>query len=539
MTLLNCDLSFDPADPYFLLPGGGGASWAVQVFTTENGYGLDAIRSPALLSGTDMVGGVFGYARLGQQVTIDAGSAGVSVERDGDSWTFHIAAEHREKIKAIKLILRGLPEEQLAHGWWSPTSPRDTTTAPPLQWNYPGPEWATRWAAAGSIAVSIASDQVSGAVLHVGKPSYAPGTEVEIVHAVPASEWSTQVTVPPIRVALGQSEHDVRQDLDRHLASVREGFGIPTWAGRADVPSWGRTLDLVVTLHGQHWTGHTFHTFDQMGGILQKVAADFDARRVLVYMPGWEGRYYYDYPHYRPSPELGGDAGFARLVEQAHQSGFRLMPMFGANGANVSKYPDWESSAIRNPSNRYPVMLNSPDWDGDRHPEGDQVFLNPGEPRYQAHLIDAVSHIVQKFGVDAAFFDTASFWFDDPRHPLYDGYRAITAELRSRHPELLLVAEGWWDAMTALFPMSQQWLGVERDIAAPELLTYSARTTSHLAEGTPGSGSTGVHEEGFRDFRAPREITGHLPVVSFAGGPGDDQMAEIRRLAAGAVRRSA
>ena len=536
--MLNCNLSFDPKDPYFLLPGGHGVSWAVQVFTTENGYGLDSI-SPPILSGTDVASGIFSFARLGQQVTLDVGSVSVSIERDEDHWTFDISAEHREKIKAVKLILRGLPEDQLAKGWWSPTTTRGTTVSMPLQWNYPGPGWATRWAAAGSVAVSIRSDQVSGAVLHVERPPYAPSAEVEIVHAVPATEWSTEVKVPSIRLTLGQSDHDARKDLELHLSSVRQGFAIPGWEKRPDVPSWARTLDLVVTLHGQHWTGYTFHTFDQMSQILGKIATEFDARRVLVYLPGWEGRYYYDYPHYRPAPELGGDGGFGRLVENAHQSGFHLMPMFGANGANVSKYPDWEASAIRNPSNRYPVMLNSPDWDGDRYPEGNQVFLNPGEPAYQRHLIESVSHIVQKFGVDAAFFDTASFWFDDPRHPLYEGYRAITAELGRRHPDLLLVAEGWWDAMTALFPMSQQWLGVERDVEVPELLTASARTTSHLAEGTPGFGSTGVHEEGYRDYRPPRQLAGHLPVVSFAGGSGDQQLAEIRRLAAGSAQRSA
>ncbi|GLJ61364.1 hypothetical protein GCM10017576_14930 [Microbacterium barkeri] len=519
------DLSFDPRDPYFPIDGGGGIRWAVQVFTTRNGYGLDGVDR-----GTEPGVWTFRYAQLGQQRRFDAGQTTVRIERDDNGWVFHIEVAHSEPVKSVKLILRGLPADDLAQGWWSPTTPRGTTQQPPLQWSYPGPSWATRWAAAGAVSLSIRSRVVSGAVLHVASPPYGEGTEVEVVHAVPASEWSSRVSVPPIRLAIGTDAAAAERDLDAHVRATRECFGIPSWPDRPDVPDWARDLDLVVTLHGQHWTGHVFHTFADMTRLLTELADDVDPSRVLVYVPGWEGRYYFEYPNYAPGEDLGGEVGFAALVESAHALGYRVMPMFGANGASVLRYPDWQDAAIRNPSNRYPVLLNAPDWDGDRHPEGDQVFLNPGEPRFRAHLVEAVSRTVERYGVDAAFFDTASFWFDDPRNPLYDGYRALTAELRTRHPELLLVSEGWWDAMTALFPMSQQWLGIERDIRAPGLVTEVARTTAHLADGTPGSGSTGVHEQGFRTYAPSARISGHLPVIAYAGGDGSAQREAARRL---------
>jgi hypothetical protein len=207
------------------------------------------------------------------------------------------------------------------------------------------------------------------------------------------------------------------------------------------------------------------------------------------------------------------------------------MPMFGANGVNLAKYPDWEAAAIRNDTGRYPTMLNSPDWDGDRFPESDQVFLNPGEPVFRAHLVAAVGRMVEEYGVDAAFFDTAGFWFNDPRFELYEGYRELTADLRRKHPSLLVVSEGWWDAMIALFPVSQQWLGVPRDIEVPSFLTKYARTTSHLAEGTPGSGSTGVHEQGYRARPERETLPGHLPVVSFVGGDPSAGLDILRSLA--------
>ena len=531
MTQLNCDLSFDPEDPYFPLPGNDSVRWALQIFTTSNGYGLD---KSTTIQRTESDGAVqwhtARYCRLGQQAHAGSGSVDVRIREADGTWTFNIDAVHYEPIKSVKLILRGLPDSSPAAGWWSPTSPRGAQQTGSFQWNYPSAEWATKWAAAGETVLSIRDTTVSGAVLHVGTPAYLDETLVELVHSVPATGRMTSVVLPPIRLTLDATPGRISDDLTAHYAHLEKTFGLKNWTERQDVPQWARDISLVVTLHGQHWTGHVFNTFDEMVDLLDRVAIEVEPRRVLAYLPGWEGRYYYEYPYYKPGDDLGGEAGFRRLVDRAKELGVRLMPMFGANGANVTQYPRWEKAAIRNDTNRYPTMLNSPDWDGDRYPEGDQVFLNPGEPGFRRDLVGAISSLVEQFGVDAAFLDTASFWFNDPRYALYDGYAALVTELRELYPDLLLVSEGWWDAMMALFPMSQQWLGIERDIERPEFLTRYARTTSHLAEGTPGLGSTGVHEQGYRVRPPDRTLLGHLPVVSFAGGNGDQQIALLRTL---------
>ena len=76
---------------------------------------------------------------------------------------------------------------------------------------------------------------------------------------------------------------------------------------------------------------------------------------------------------------MGGDAGFRRLAATAKELGVRLMPMFGMHGANIQRYADWERAVFRNRTNRHVVLLNKPDWDGDRSGEDDLVFLNPGD----------------------------------------------------------------------------------------------------------------------------------------------------------------
>jgi hypothetical protein len=68
MTQPNTDLSFDPRDPYFPSPDGHPVRWAVQVFTTSNGYGLDpAVCEVDLPDADTVVMRADGYAFLGQQ----------------------------------------------------------------------------------------------------------------------------------------------------------------------------------------------------------------------------------------------------------------------------------------------------------------------------------------------------------------------------------------------------------------------------------------------------------------------------------------
>ena len=67
------NLSFDPAHPWFAVPGADGTEWALEVFTTENVYGLDADKtefdgSRLEASGLQLLGG---QRRAPGTVTVD------------------------------------------------------------------------------------------------------------------------------------------------------------------------------------------------------------------------------------------------------------------------------------------------------------------------------------------------------------------------------------------------------------------------------------------------------------------------------------
>lgn len=510
------DLSFNPRHPWFRVPSIPGAEWALEIFTADNLYGLDAGRTQycdGLLTST-------GLQWPGGQRRFDgAVSARTSLGDDG-CVTWSVTATLAKPVKGIKLLLRGLPVSPTESGIWTPTMPAGRTLKPasgrPVQLHYPFPDWQTPWACIGegpAIALSVRGDDVRPARLYSHQPFWSESVIVEVVIDQLATGRAASFEASDILLQPCGEVPAIRRSLDGHLAHLESAFGLVPWEHRLDVPTWARNVDVVLTLHGQHWTGYVFNTFEDMARILEDVTREVEGHRVLAYLPGWEGRYYWQYPTYAPGADLGGEAGFARLVETARRLGVQLMPMFGATGANVERYPDWERAAFRSPSDRYVALVNCVDWDTDRNCEDEQVFLNPGEPNYREHLMSQISAIVDRYGVRAAFLDTSACWFNDPRYNVYAGYRNLITELRIRHPQLLVCGEGWYDALLGLMPMNQKWMDMTLSQRFDALPMRYSRVLGHLKDGAPGVGSTGVYEGGTNTLCQPLRVRGYIPAL--------------------------
>jgi hypothetical protein len=523
------NLSFDPAHPWFSVPGIDGAQWALEVFTTDNVYGIDA--GQAQFAGNHLAAS--GLQLLGAQRQAP-GAVQVDLHEDADgavSWD--VVVSTGELVKSAKLLLRHLPVGPTAAGWWTATTPaqqaRRPTDREPVCFGYPwagvGGGWQTPWICAGegpAITLSVRDGSVRAKRFYAYRPHWADGEVIEIVCATAAASPGKVFQLPPVRLRACADQAEVKRDFDSHLAWLEASYGLPRWEARGDVPPWADQLDLVVTLHGQHWTGYVFNTFDQMAAILERVCQEVPGPRTLVYLPGWEGRYYWQYPTYRPGEDLGGEAAFRRLVATARRLGAHLMPMFGANCANIRHYPKWGEAAFRSPRDLYVELVNKPDWDNDRAGEDEQVFLNPGEPNFRGHLIAQVSETVERYGIEGVFLDTSACWFDDPRYDVYQGYRDLVGGLHARYPDLLVCGEGWYDALLGIFPMNQTWVDMADPPRFDDLPARYSRLLGHLNDGAPGSGSTGVHEGGTNRQARPLKRNAYVPALPFV----DDTLSE-------------
>ena len=129
---------------------------------------------------------------------------------------------------------------------------------------------------------------------------------------------------------------------------------------------------------------------------------------------------------------------------------------------------------------------------------------------------------MEEFGFDAAFFDIAAVWMNDPSHYLYDGVKQLMERFKKYNPDMLLAGEGWYDGLTACIPLLQcghtdgvfHW---HDEAYAPMFDTY-ARGFGHLCLGDVSRGSTGVHELGYNPIKKCPLRKGIIPTITIVDG---------------------
>jgi hypothetical protein len=512
----------------------GGLRFAFLVFTRENVYGLDQARM-AVETGPDaLVLTCTGLVWAGGQERA-AGRLVARFRRSGGTIEWDATAEMSQPIKSVTTVIRGLPRGRLSAGGGAPFDPHDDE----VLWGYPfgaGDLFGgnTAWGL-GTPLVSIqagAADVWSLSSLddrvRAKRFCFQPGESGYRLEAVFEAEgWRDQprLVVPTWRLVRTPT---LAEATGLHYAHLERAYGLPAWETRPDVPPWLRGISLVLALHGAHYTGYLFHDFARMLEILRWVATRIPAERVLVFLPAWDGRYYWNYPRYRADERMGGEAGLRRLVTEGQRLGFRIMPMFGMNAAN-RRLPEFEqiADAATSRIDGDRLDLDWVDWDNDRHQEGWLAYMNLGVDSWREWLGRRIADVIERYGVDGYFLDISGGWINNPRADMHEGTRRLVADLRSQYPHVLACGEFHYDALLAVFPLFH--------VYSPQGTKY-ARFFSHLSHPAPGRGSTGVHESGFGAWDAAtlNMRRGPIPTITVV----DDTFTRYRDVFAAAIARA-
>lgn len=473
----------------------GGLTFGVLVFSRENTYALDATKMTATAAGDELTIEANGLVWAGGQEHAP-GHVHARLRRDGDAVLCDVTAEMDRPIKAVTVVVRGVPRGKLSSGGGRPFDPKDDE----ILWGYPfggGDLFGgnTAWGM-GTPLVIVEKNEGDYLALsslddHVRTKRFyfqpgENGYRVELVHEVEGWLDRQKVRVPTWRIARATSLDAAAAP---HYQHIETAYHFPKWETRTDVPAWLRNTQLVMALHGMHYTGYIFNDFARMLEILRWTATQIPADRVLVFLPAWDGRYYWNYPTYEAAPRLGGEAGFKRLISEAHAMGFKMMPMFGANAANRS-LPNFRQIADAATSRLDDDVFNLDwvDWDNDRHQEGRTAYMNLGVDSWRAWLTARIADTIDRYGVDAYFLDIIGGWVNNTNADMHEGARRMVGDLRARYPNVLACGEFLYDALLEFIPLYQ--------VYTPHGLPY-ARFFSHLSHPAPGRGSSGVHESGF------------------------------------------
>jgi hypothetical protein len=489
--------SFDFPEPAVAFEG---LSFAFRIFTTENTYTLD--RTAIVVSAADGGLGVscnrFAFAG-GQQTTPARLTARLSAH-DG-AVRCDVDAEMDRPITALAAIVRGVPRGRLSAGGAPFFDPRDDEVL--LGYPFSGGDLFGPQGNGGLTTPLVFVERADGEVCAISARDdrvrtkrfyFQPGeTGYRVECLVEAEAWqpATRIVSPAWFVA---PRTTVSAAAASHYDHVATAFAVPAWETRPDVPVWMKRVALVVTLHGMHYTGYVFNDYARMRETLRWIATRIPADRVLAFLAAWDGRYYWDYPIYRPSDRMGGERGFASLVADAQSLGFRMMPMFGANAAN-RRQPMFgqiaDAATARADGDRFD--LNWVDWNNDRHQDGWLSYMNLGVASWRTWLSERIADVIDRYHVDAYFLDIAGGWINNPAADMHAGMRMLVEGLRRRFPQAAAVGEMHYDALLGVIPMYHSF----GQTLVAEHVQRHARFFQHLSHPAPGRGSSGVHESGF------------------------------------------
>ena len=513
--------------------------FAFIVFTRENAYALDPQRMTATENAGRMRIECTGFTWAGGQEKA-RGRLVALLHKTADGVEWDVTAEMDQPIKTVTTVLRGVPRGKLSSSGGDFADPRDNE----VLWGYPfsggdlfGPNGA------GGLTTPIAVVQSGDAEftalsslddkVRTKRIYFQPGENgyrVELIHE--AEGWLDQkvLRVPPWRVSRTTTAEAA---VAPHYEHVRTVYRVPDFGTRPDVPAWLHDTALVLTLHGQHYTGYIFNDYAKMLEILRWVGTQIPGNRVLAFISSWDGRYYWDYPIYKVNDRMGGDAGFRRLVQGGQQLGVRMMPMFGTNTAN-RKQPGFAriADAVTHKVDDE-VDLNWVDWDNDRHQEGWLAYMNLGVNSWRKWLQGRIDEMIVKYGVDAYFLDIAGGWINDTKADMHEGLRKMVAELRAKHPHVLCCGEMHYDALLEFIPLYHSGGGGRY---SREYVQRHARFFSHLSLPAPGRGSSGVHEAGFGRFN-PETLAlspNAIPTLNIV----DDTFSSQRETMAAVIRKA-
>ena len=490
-------LSFDFPEPSVAFEN---LQFSFRVFTFENTYAPDAslMTVESAPDGLRVRSGGFVWA--GDQLKAP-GSLQARLLRNGAFVECQVTAEMGQPIKSIAAIVRGVPRGKVSVAGGGFFDPKDNE----LLFGYPF--------GGGSLFVAGGMDTPALVIQSAEKEYFflstllkevratrfylqpgEKGYRVELIHEREGWSKSNRIESPVWRVGRADS---VEAAYRPHFEHLEGAFSIPDWESRSDVAAWFRDVALVVSLHGMHWTGYIFNDFAKSLKTLEWVATQIPAKQVLVFLPAWDGRYYWNYPIYKPDPRLGGEQGFRTLIDKGHALGFHFMPMFGMNAANkllpeFAKFADATTDQIDGD----PFNLNWVDWDNDRHNEGSGVYMNLGVPSWRNWLSARIAETISKYHADAYFLDIAGGWENNTKADMHEGTRLLVEDLRKKFPGILVCGEMPYDALMAFMPLFH----VFPAGGYPPAMKKYVRAFQHLSLPAPGRGSSGVHESGFGRF---------------------------------------
>lgn len=447
------------------------------------------------------------------------GNAKILVEEKDGNQEFQVEAELDKNIRSIKLRFDHLPLGK----YISSVDEDKEVTEYGLLFKYP-----EGWRSLSTpllifelkdgkyLYISCKDRQVRQKIFFMKKVD--DNMRVDVVMECDGTELSSHFKTPIVEVGIKNSLEEIIVD---HSNFIKDAYGLEEYAECSIAPSWMKDIALVVTMHMETFTGFIFHTYERALEDMKKITSYLEGKHILVYLAGWEGRYYYKYGNYTPDDRLGGREKLKELVDGLHALGCKVMAMYGMNimNRNIPALKDIVPIAEFETIGGGRFHNGSVDWEGAHHYDFDELAqLNVGCKIYQDYLFNQIKNATDEFDFDGAFLDIAACYANDRRYKLYEGVVELCDRLRGIKKDFLVSGEAFYDGLAKAMPLFQSghtdgWLHYH-DRVSPLLFTRFSREFAHLCLGDVGRGSSGVHELGVNKETMTPLREGIIPTLS-------------------------
>jgi hypothetical protein len=249
-----------------------------------------------------------------------------------------------------------------------------------------------------------------------------------------------------------------RQPVEQHRKWLQKAFELVSYRDHPHMPAWANDINFVLEFWGMRKDrGLPAHTFDEIVERLQAFADKHPPSETLVYLPGYaEGGIDSRIPDYRPSQDLGGDAGLRRLVDAAHGLGYRVMIHTNVLGMTYT-HPRFPAFAEHQVVDQFGQRLGwGNDLDGDWLPEPYFAYINPGADAWGELMEKRLGDLINEFGLDGVFLDQTLLAFNVSQGPNFiEGMRKHIRRLQRSYPDVLFGGEGQHEQVLPELPFVQ------------------------------------------------------------------------------------
>jgi hypothetical protein len=292
------------------------------------------------------------------------------------------------------------------------------------------------------LRINRAFDEEGGFNLGLGFEADAPLDKTTL-----SASWS-----------IDRFEGDWREAVEMHRLWLEPAFELHRREDHPRRPAWVDEIDFVLEMWGMRADrGRPGHTFDDMVERIERFAEMHSPETTLVYLPGFaEDGIDTNAPSYDPSPGCGGREGFGRLVDRAHELGYRVMIHTNVLAMTYS-HPRFAEFAEKQVIDAFGRPQGwGMDIDGDWLAEPFFAYINPGNTEWGDLMSGILGELIESFRLDAVFIDQTLLAFNESRGPNFmTGMREHIRRLQQDHPNVLFAGEGLHEQVLAALPVAQ------------------------------------------------------------------------------------